>query len=73
MQLNQTALNALLSLSDDALWRTVCSFAEQKGLALPKETPPHDQLEKLRQGLSGTAGFSLEEAQRIIGDFKKRG
>lgn len=66
MKLNKEKLDALCALDDDALWREIRGIAATYGLSLPERTPPHSELEKMREAALGGARINLTEAMKII-------
>ena len=71
MKINKQQLEALLALPDDQLWREAVRMAASYGISLPKETPPKEQLDKLR-GVAGSGRISARDAFRLISEYKRR-
>ena len=56
-----------------AMFQPVLYFVfESYGINMPKATPPHDQLEKLRSTVNGTR-LNIGEAVKILTEYKKGG
>ncbi len=70
MRLDKEKLEALASLPDDKLWEEVVRIAAGFGYALPKETPPHSDLEKMR-GAVRSERINVSEALRTINQYKR--
>lgn len=66
MKLNKEKLDALCALDDDALWREIRGIAAAYGLCLPERTPPHSELEKMREAALGGPKLNLGEAMKIL-------
>lgn len=66
MKLNKQKLEALCALDDNALWREIRSIAATYGIRLPERTPPHSELQKMRDAVSGGGKMNLSEAMKII-------
>lgn len=71
MRLDRSQLQALAALPDDRLWAEVLKMASQYGFELPKEAPPHDQLQKLRELALGTR-LNLADAMRLLNQYKTK-
>ena len=70
MRIDRERIAALAAKPDDELWREVVSIATQHGISLPKQTPPHADLERLRQAVSGEK-IKLGEAMRLLNEYKR--
>lgn len=64
-------LRALCALGDDELWREVRGIAASYGLNLPERTPPHSEMDKMREAVSGGGGMSLRDAMRLINEYRR--
>lgn len=71
MRIDRNQLQALAALPDDRLWAEVLKMASQYGFELPRETPPHDQLQKLRELATG-ARLNLSDAMRLLNQYKAK-
>lgn len=71
MRIDKEKLMALISLPDHELWETVCKIGESHGFKLPKNPPPHAELEKLRRAVSDGKKPNLNEAIRLINNYRK--
>ncbi len=71
MKIDNDKLAALAALPDRELWATICTIAKSHGFTLPEKTPPHEQLERLRQTVMGGNKPNLREAIKIINDYRK--
>ena len=71
MRFDKEKLNALIDLPDDELWRTVVTIGKTHGFTLPKETPPHDELEKLRKIARDGSKMNVGAAMKILSKYAK--
>ncbi len=71
MRIDRSRLQALAALPDDKLWAEATKMAAQYGIELPKETPPHDQLQQLRELALGSR-LNLSDAVRLINQYKTK-
>ena len=71
MRFDREKLEALASLPDDKLWAEVVGIAERYGYSLPKETPSHTDLEKMRTAARAEK-INVSEALRLVNQYKKR-
>ena len=71
MNIDKAKLEALTRLPDDALWAQIRSMAGSHGLTLPEGTPPHAELERLREICRADSKISMLQAMRIINDLKR--
>ncbi len=70
MRFDKEKLELLASMPDDKLWAEVVRIAEGFGYSLPKETPSHTELEKLRCAVRSEK-INLTEAMRLAKQYKK--
>ena len=71
MRFDKSQLAALAALPDDKLWEEAKKMASKYGFELPKETPPHNQMEKLREMALGSK-INLSDAMRLLNQYKTR-
>lgn len=71
MKLDRKTMAELAAADDDALWKTICGIAGEKGFRLPEATPPHATMNRLRATLSGNGTLSLGEAVKVLAAYKK--
>ena len=71
MKINKEKLEALCALDDDALWREVRKIAASYGVKLPENTPPHSEMQKMRDATSGGLKMNLSEALKIINNQRR--
>ena len=69
MRFDRERLEALASLPDDQLWAEVVKIAEGFGYNLPKATPPHSDLEKMREA-ARCEKINLSDAMRVVSRYK---
>ena len=70
MRINRDELDRLTRLSDEQLWEEIVRMGEQRGFNLPKSTPPHNELMKLRELVSGSK-ISVGDAYRMLNSFRR--
>lgn len=70
MRLDKEKLDELVALPDDRLWEEVVRMAESFGYSLPRRTPPHDQLEKMRSAVRGDK-INVGEALRLVNKYRR--
>lgn len=70
MKINKEKLEALAALPDDMLWAEIVKAASAYGFAMPKETPPHEKLEALRDSVRGQR-INTAEALKILNNYRK--
>ncbi len=72
MKIDKNALAALASLGDRELWEAIGKIASEHGFSLPKSTPNHEEMEKLRSVISGSDKINMREAIKLLNSYKKR-
>ena len=70
MRLDKAKLEALAAMPDDQLWAEVIKIADSFGYALPRQTPAHADLEKMRDAVK-TERINVSEALKIVSKYKK--
>lgn len=70
MRFDKAKLDELISMPDDKLWAEVVKIADGFGYALPKSTPPHSELEKMRNAARSDK-INVSEALRVVSQYKK--
>ena len=71
MKIDKEKLDALVAMSDDELWRQIVEIGRSHGFTLPAKTPPHSEMEKMRGAVKGGAKLNLNEAIRVINNYRK--
>ena len=71
MKIDREKLDALAALPDEKLWAEVVKIAGMYGYSLPKETPSHADLEKMR-GAVKSDKINMSEALRLVNQYKKK-
>ncbi len=67
-------LRELAKLGDSELWLEICKKAEKFGYTLPKETPPPEQMAKIRSVMNDADKINTAEILKLMTAFKaKRG
>lgn len=72
MRFDREKLEALAAMPDDKLWEEVVRMASSFGYSLPRDTPPHSELEKMR-GLVKSEKINVTEALKLVNKYKKQG
>lgn len=70
MRFDKAKLLSLAALPDDKLWAEVVRIAGSFGYALPEKTPPHEELEKMREAVRADK-INVSEALRVVNQYKK--
>jgi hypothetical protein len=70
MRFDKSKLEALAAMPDDKLWAEVVKIADGFGYALPKQTPPHSDIEKMRDAVRSEK-INVSEALKIANKYKK--
>jgi hypothetical protein len=70
MRFDKEKLEALAALPDDALWAEVIRIADSFGYCLPRETPPHSELQKMRDAVKG-GNINATSAIRLVNQLKR--
>lgn len=71
MRFDREKLEALASMPDDKLWAEVVRIAADFGYSLPRETPPHAELEKMRSAARAEK-INVSEALRLVNQYKRK-
>ena len=71
LKIDRERLDKMLALSDDELWGEIRSICDRVKLSVPKETPPHEKLESLRE-IARSGRLSFSDAMRMLKDYKSR-
>lgn len=72
MRFDREKLEALASLPDDKLWAEVLKIADSYGYSLPRQTPSHEDLEKMRS-VARSDKINVAEAMRLVKQYKRQG
>ena len=70
MRFDRSKLEALAAMPDDQLWAEIVKIADGFGYALPRQTPPHSELEKMREAAMSQK-INVSEALKIVNQYKK--
>lgn len=71
MKLDKEMLKRMAEKSDDALWSDIYEMAKAHGYNLPKATPKHEDMERIRGAMRGSEKITLADAARIMNSYKK--
>lgn len=71
MRFDRARLEALAALPDDKLWAEVLKIADSFGYSLPRQTPPHSELQKMRDAVKSDR-INVSEALRVVNQYKKK-
>ncbi len=72
MNLNREKLKELTKMPDNELWAFIVNLAAKNGIALPKQTPPHSEMDKIRNIASADGRINTLEAARLLNKYKTR-
>ena len=70
MKFDKTRLMELAALPDEKLWEEIMRIAGTFGYSLPNQTPPHEELEKMRSMVRSDK-INVTEAMRMVNRYKK--
>jgi hypothetical protein len=70
MRFDREKLEALAAMPDEKLWAEVVRIADMYGYSLPKETPSHANLEKMRDAVRSEK-INVSEALKLVNQYKK--
>jgi hypothetical protein len=70
MRVNKEQLEALAALPDDMLWSEIVRVAATYGFTLPKTTPQHGELERLRETVRGDK-LNVSDALKLINSYRR--
>ena len=70
MKINKEQLEAMAALPDDVLWAEIVAIAAGYGVTLPRETPRHNDLEKLRGAVTGSK-LNMSDALRVLNSYRR--
>ncbi len=73
MKIDREQLAALAKKSDGELWNTIQKIAGEYGYTLPKNPPPGNEMDKIRNIMSGSEKINMRDAVKILNTYKKRG
>ena len=70
MKINRTEIMRLAALPDDLLWAEIVRIASGYGIALPTSVPPHSEMEKLREAVTGSK-INMGDAMRLLNTYRR--
>ena len=70
MRFDKAKLDALVAMPDDRLWAEIIRIADGFGYALPRQTPPHEELEKMRDA-ARSQKINVAEALKLVIKYNK--
>ena len=70
MRIDKEKIAELAAMPDDALWAEIVRIGASHGFNMPKDVPPHDELEKLRGAVTGEK-MRLGDAMKILNGLKR--
>ncbi len=70
MKIDKEKLDSLMRLSDDELWCEIVRVAGSRGFKLPECTPPHTELQRLRDTVRD-GKINVGAALKIIDNYRK--
>ena len=72
MRFDKEKLEALASMPDDKLWAEIVKIADSFGYSLPKQAPPHSDLEKMRCAVRSEK-LNVADALKLVNKYKRQG
>ena len=58
-------------MSDRELWVQIRTIAKGYGITLPENTPPKEELDKVRGLMNGGGKINIADAYKILNQYKK--
>ena len=71
MRFDREKLETIAALPDEKLWAEVVRIAGMYGYSLPKETPPHAEIEKMRVAVRSDK-INVSESMKLVNQYKKK-
>lgn len=72
MKVNKEQMKKLAEKSDADLWNEIQKIAKSHGYNLDGKSPRPEDMEKIRNALLGVEKISMQEAVRIMNNYKKQ-
>ena len=72
MNFDASALERLLSQSDERLWQMITKIAAINGISLSASPPPKEEMAKLRSLLSSAESADYEKALKTVELYKRK-
>lgn len=72
MKINKNTVDKISSLSDDKLWRVICSLGNSSGIDLSTVKVTPAELDKVRLAMSQLTDDDIVRATEIISSCKKQ-
>lgn len=73
MKINKNTVDKISSLSDDKLWRVICTLGSSSGIDLSTVKVTPAELDKVRLAMSQLTDDDIVRATEIINSCKKHG
>ena len=73
MKIDREKLKEYAAKGDDDLWREARTLAAKYGYTLPEKTPPHSDIERLRDIMLGKEKINMREGIKILNEYKRKG
>lgn len=73
MKINKNTVDKISSLSDDKLWRVICTLGSSSGIDLSTVKVTPAELDKVRLAMSQLTDDDIVRATEIINSCKKQG
>ncbi len=71
MKFDKSKLDELVKMSDKELWDQIVTIGASYGFRMPKDPPPHEQMEALRSTVTADKKPNVSEALRILNSYRK--
>ena len=72
MKINREELKEYAKHSDEVLWNEMRGIEAKYGYSLPEKTPPHNDMERVRQIMLGNEKISMSEGMEILNSYKSK-
>ena len=72
MKINREELKEYAKHTDEVLWCEMRGIAAKYGYSLPEKTPPHADMERVRQIMLGNEKISMSEGLKILNSYKSK-
>ena len=73
MKINKEMLAELSKLPDAELWQSISTKAAGFGYNLPKDTPAHEDMEKIRSFMRDADKINTAQILKLMATLKRKG
>ncbi len=71
MKIDREKLKVYAAMPDRELWANIVKLAAERGIKLPENDPPHEELEKLRAIVMSPEKLNVIAAMKVINSYRK--